>query len=120
MQTLVTPVDRTKPDTGSNRSVFQRFNQTLHDANSLSICTKPGAVAHIVWKGVALDFPSFAAQAACFTLGADVPKSPQPQCGLFRIENIARDLIDAVLGQVKLDIRDDCSSPSRARGLVRS
>ncbi|CAN5894262.1 hypothetical protein BH11MYX4_BH11MYX4_28810 [soil metagenome] len=108
VETLVTPVDRSKPDTGTNRSVFQRFNQTLHDANGLSICTKPGAVAHIVWNGVALDFPSFAAQAACFTLGADVPKSPQPACGLFRIENIAHDLIDAVLGQVKLDIRDDC------------
>ena len=108
VETLTTPVDRSKPDTGDNRSVFQRFNQTLHDANGLSICTKPGAVAHIVWKGVALDFPSFAAQAACFTLGADVPKSPQPVCGLFRIENIAHDLIDAVLGQVKLDIRDDC------------
>ncbi len=108
VETLRTPVDRTKHDTGNNRSVFQRFNQTLHDANGLSICTKPGAVAHIVWKGVALDFPSFAAQAACFTLGADVPKNPQPVCGLFRIENIAHDLIDAVLGKVKLDIRDDC------------
>jgi len=108
VETLVTPVDRTKPDTGSNRSVFQRFNQTLHDANGLSVCTKPGAVAHIVWNGVAIDFPSVAAQAACFTLGASVPKNPQPVCGLFRIENVSRDLIDAVLGQVKLDIRDDC------------
>ena len=108
VQTLVTPVDRTKADTGLNRSVFQRFNQTLHDANGLSICTKQGAVAHIKWNGIGLDFPSFSAQAACFTLGADVPKNPQPLCGLFRIENIAHDLVDAVLGQVKLDIRDDC------------
>src|SRR5207253_943804 len=84
---LSTPVDRSKADTGANRSAFQRFLQTLHDANGLSICTKPGAVAHIVWNGVALDFPSFAAQAACFTLGADVPKSPMPVCGMFRIEN---------------------------------
>ena len=105
---LSTPVDRSKGDTGLNRSVFQRFLQTLHDANGLSICTKPGAVAHIVWNGVAIDFPSFAAQAACFTLGADVPKSPMPVCGMFRIENIAHDLVDAVLGKVNLDIRDDC------------
>ena len=108
VQTLVTPVDRTKPDSGANRSVFQRFNQTLHDANGLSICTKPNAVAHIVWNGIPLDFPSIPAQAACFTLGAGIPKSPMPVCGLFRIENIAHDLVDAVLGQVKLDIRDDC------------
>lgn len=108
IQTLATPVDRSQPDSGANRSVFQRFNQALHDTNGLSICTKPNAVAHIVWNGVALDFPSFAAQAACFTLGAGIPKDPMPVCGLFRIENIAHDLVDAVLGQVKLDIRDDC------------
>jgi hypothetical protein len=108
VETLVTPVDRSKADTGANRSVFQRFLQTLHDANGLSICTKPGAVAHIVWNGAALDFPSFAAQAACFTLGASIPKNPMPVCGMFRIENIGHDLVDAVLGQVKLDIRDDC------------
>jgi hypothetical protein len=106
--TLTTPVDRSKADSGTNRSAFQRFLQTLHDANGLSICTKKGAVAHIVWNGIALDFPSFSAQAACFTLGADVPKSPMPLCGMFRIENIAHDLVDAVLGQVNLDIRDDC------------
>jgi hypothetical protein len=108
VDTLTTPVDRSKADTGTNRSAFQRFLQTLHDANGLSICTKQGAVAHIVWNGIALDFPSFSAQAACFTLGADVPKSPMPLCGMFRIENIAHDLVDAVLGQVNLDIRDDC------------
>ena len=106
--TLTTPVDRSHPDSGTNRSAFQRFLQTLHDANGLSICTKKGAVAHIVWNGIALDFPSFSAQAACFTLGADVPQSPMPLCGLIRIENIAHDLVDAVLGQVNLDIRDDC------------
>ncbi|MDB4933452.1 MAG: hypothetical protein JWP87_424, partial [Labilithrix sp.] len=108
VETLGTPVDRSKADTGANRSVFQRFLQTLHDAYGLSICTKPGAVAHIVWNGIALDFPSFASSAACFTLGADLPKNPMPLCGMFRIENIAHDLVDAVLGQVKLDIRDAC------------
>lgn len=108
VDTLTTPVDRSQPDSGTNRSAFQRFLQTLHDANGLSICTKQGAVAHIVWNGLALDFPSFSAQAACFTLGANIPKSPMPLCGMFRIENIAHDLVDAVLGQVNLDIRDDC------------
>ena len=108
VDSLTTPVDRAQADTGTNRSAFQRFLQTLHDANGLSICTKQGAVAHIVWNGIALDFPSFSAQAACFTLGADIPKSPMPLCGMFRIENIAHDLVDAVLGQVNLDIRDDC------------
>ena len=108
VETLVTPVDRTKADTGMNRSAFQRFLQTLHDSNGLSICTKPGAVAHIVWNGIGLDFPSFASSAACFTLGADLPENPMPVCGMFRIENIANELVNAVLGKVNLDIRDDC------------
>lgn len=108
IEDLRTPVDRNAADTGWNRSVFQRFLQTLHDANGLSICTKPGAVAHIVWKGIAMDFPSTTAQAACFILGNDPPPNPMPMCGILRIENVAKDIIDAVLGTVKLDIRDDC------------
>jgi hypothetical protein len=107
-EALVTPVDRSKPDTGWNRSAFQRFIQALHETNGMSVCTKPGAVAHIVWNGLPLDFPSFTANAACFTLGAQVPPDPMPVCGMFRIEDIAANLVDAALGQVKLDIRDDC------------
>ena len=103
-----TPVDRSKPDTGWNRSELQRFLQTLHDTKGMSVCTKPGAVAHIVWNGLPMDFPSFTAQAACFTLGADPPPSNMPMCGMLRIENIAAELVEAVLGTVQLDIRDDC------------
>lgn len=107
-ETLVTPVNRALPDTGLNRSAFQRFLQTLHDANGMSTCTKPGAVAHVVWKGLPLDFPSPAANAACVLLGADLPADPMPRCGMFRLENVAADIVDAVLGKVKLDVRDDC------------
>lgn len=108
VETLKTPVDRTKPDTGSNRSAFQRFLQALHDTNGMSVCTKEGAVAHIVWKGVAMDFPSFTAKAACVLLGADAPADPLPVCGMLRIKNIAEELVNAVLGAVNLDVRDDC------------
>lgn len=108
VEDMRTPVDRSKPDSGWNQSAFQRFLRILHDANGMSVCTKQGAVAHIVWNGLPLDFPSFPAQAACFTLGADVPKSPMPLCGMFRVENIANEIVNAVLGKVTLDIRDDC------------
>lgn len=107
-ETLVTPVNRALPDTGLNRSAFQRFLQTLHDTNGMSSCTKPGAVAHVVWKGLPLDFPSPAANAACLLLGANLPADPMPRCGMFRLENVAADIVDAVLGKVKLDVRDDC------------
>jgi hypothetical protein len=105
---LVTPVDRSKADTGWNRSAFQRFLQVLHETNGMSTCTKEGAVAHIVWKGLPMDFPSFTASAACVVLGSDSPPDPMPVCGMFRVENIAANLVDAVLGTVQLDIRNDC------------
>ncbi|MBS2020337.1 MAG: hypothetical protein JST00_46195 [Deltaproteobacteria bacterium] len=108
VEDMKTPVDRSKPDSGFNQSAFQRFLRVLHETNGMSVCTKQGAVAHIVWNGIGLDFPSFAAQAACFTLGADPPKNPSPVCGLFRVENIASEIVNAVLGKVNLDIRDDC------------
>lgn len=105
---MKTPVDRSKPDSGSNRSAFQRFLAALHDTKDMSVCTKEGAVAHIKWNGVSIDFPSFAAKAACFTLGADTPPDPMPMCGMLRIKNLSQDLVNAVLGTVDLDIRDDC------------
>jgi hypothetical protein len=108
VETLKTPVDRSQPDTGLNRSAFQRFLQALHDTNGMSVCTKRGAVAHVVWEGIAMDFPSFTAQTACFVLGADPPPDTMPMCGILRIKNIADELVNAVLGKVNLDIRDDC------------
>ncbi len=106
--TLVTPVDRSMPDTGWNKSAFQRFLQILHETNGISTCTKQGAIAHIVWKGLPMDFPSTLASGACVILGSDAPPDPMPLCGMFRIENVASNLVDAVLGDVKLDIRNDC------------
>jgi hypothetical protein len=115
VESLKSPVDRTKPATGSNRSAFQRFLQALHDTNGMSVCTKRGAVAHIVWNGVGMDFPSFGAQAACVVLGAQPPPDPMPMCGMLRFTNIAEEIVNAVLGKVNLDIRDDC-----LRELIRS
>lgn len=108
VEPMKTKVDRTKPDTGNNRSAFQRFLSALHDTKGMSVCNKEGAVAHIKWNGISIDFPSTAASVACFTLGADTPPSPMPMCGMLRIKNISQDLVDAVLGSVNLDIRDDC------------
>lgn len=105
---MKTKVDRSKPDSGSNRSAFQKFLAALHDTKGMSVCNKQGAVAHIKWQGVNIDFPSTAASAACFFLGADSPPNPMPMCGMLRIKNISQDLVDAVLGSVNLDIRDDC------------
>ncbi len=106
---MKTPVDRTLPDTGTNRSDLQRFMQLLHDANGLGACTKDGAVAHVKWKGLALDYPTdFTAQAACVLLTGTLPPAKLPLCGILRIENVAALLLDVALGRAKFDIRDPC------------
>jgi hypothetical protein len=106
---LQTPVDRSQPDTGANRSALQKFMQLLHDANGLAACTKDGAVAHVVWNGLALDYPTdFTAQAACILLTGNLPPSKLPLCGILRIENVAALLLDVALGRAQFDIRDPC------------
>jgi hypothetical protein len=106
---LKTPVDRAKPDTGENRSALQRFMQLLHDANGLGACTKDGAIAHVVWKGIALDYPTdVTAQAACLLLTGTLPPPRLSQCGILRIENVDALLLDVALGRAKFDIRDPC------------
>ena len=113
---MMTPVDRTQPDNGSNRSELQRFMQLLHDANGLGACTKAGAVAHlnltIPGFGVNLpvDYPTspLAAAACLFVGGGNVPPNPMPACGILRIPNVATLLLDVVLGRAKFDIPDPC------------
>ena len=112
---LKTPVDRSQPDVGDNRSVMQRFLQLLHDASGLAVCTKEGAVAHvkIKWNGfpVNLDYPTdqLISVPACLLVGALAPSSKgMRKCGMLRLENVALLVIDVVLGRAKFDIRDDC------------
>ncbi len=103
------PVDRSLPDTGANRSELQRFLQVLHEANGLAACTKDNAVAHVVWKGIALDYPTdFAAKAACVTLTGNLPPSKLPMCGVLRFENVAALLLDVALDRAQFDVRDPC------------
>lgn len=105
---LKVPVDRAMADVGDNRSSLQKFMQLLHDANGLSACTKQGAVAHIQWNGIAIDYPSGLASAACVVLGSPAPPNPMPQCGILRIENVAALLLDVALNRAQFDIRDPC------------
>ncbi len=104
------PVDRTQPDSGSNRSALQKFMQLLHDANGLGACTKAGAVAHLNFPVIgAIDYPSAAATAACVTFGGgNVPPNPMPACAILRIPNVAQLLLDVALGRAKFDIPDPC------------
>ncbi len=115
---LGTSVDRSKPDTGDNRSALQKFMQLLHDANGLGACTKDGAIAHVNWKGLKLDYPTDPLlKAACFTFGSSAP-SRLPTCGVLRFENVDALLLDVALDRAKFDIRDDCLSKIAASPLT--
>lgn len=113
---LMTPVDRTQPDTGKNRSALQRFMQLLHDANGLAACTKDNAVAHVSleWPSgsgikINVNYPSdrFLSGAMCAFVGKSAP-AKLPLCGVLRFENVAALLLDVALGRAKFDVRDPC------------
>lgn len=111
-----TPVDRSLPDTGDNRSLAQRFLQLLHDTNGLPACTKEGAVAHVklVWPPgrlgvpIELDYPtSPLVGAVCGFLGSRAPDR-LPECGILRFDDIAALLVDVLLARYEVTIQDDC------------
>lgn len=112
---LVTPVDRSQPDSGKNRSALQRFLQLLHDANGLSACTKDGAVAHVSleWPSgsgikINVDYPTNPLSSLmCAFVGQSAPKR-LAQCGVLRLENVAALLLDVALGRAKFEVRDKC------------
>lgn len=113
-----TKVDRSRPDTGDNRSSFQRFVQLLHDVRGLTACSKAGAVAHINirWPAgsplsvpVSLDYPTGSvSKAACAFVGGGLPPDPMPACGILRIDDVGALLLDVALGRANLTIQDRC------------
>jgi hypothetical protein len=110
---MQTAVDRALPDTGTNRSVLQRFLQLLHDANGLTACSKDGAVAHVPLTYGGVNFPSFdyptnpLTDAVCGLLGAPVNKHIK-ECGILRFDNVAALIIKVALGKYEVDVRDPC------------
>lgn len=86
---MKTPVDRTKPATGKNRSAMQRFISLIADTTGVTSCNKGGAVVHAIVKvgpvSQSLDLP----------LGG----GSFDECALFKIENLAAFYLDAIVTQ---------------------
>ncbi|MCK5796164.1 MAG: hypothetical protein KAI47_03220, partial [Deltaproteobacteria bacterium] len=64
-------VDRSKPDSGANRSMQQRLFHVVHDTNGMRICSKAGAQILV---------PSIMSFSPCKT-------SPCKECDLFQVDN---------------------------------
>jgi hypothetical protein len=90
-----TPVDRTQPDTGFNRSAMQRFLSLVHDTNGVTACNKPGAVVHT--HGINLPLIG----------NPDLPLGggSYQECEVFKIENLAKFYLDAIVGKGSLYFR---------------
>jgi hypothetical protein len=119
---FVTPVDRTQPDTGANKSEMQKFLSLLHDTNNLAICTKDGATVPISMKfgGVNISFvyptDPFYSPLICGVVGASAPKKLS-RCDVFGYQNVISLLLDVLLDKAQLTVRDNCLSKLLASAL---
>ncbi|WP_158501582.1 hypothetical protein [Vitiosangium sp. GDMCC 1.1324] len=88
-----TPVDRTQPDAGLNRSLMQRFINIVHDSNGVTFCNKAGAVVHARGVPIAgnLDLPLFG--------------GTYKECEVFKVDNMAVFYLQSMVGKAKLYMR---------------
>jgi hypothetical protein len=54
--TLHTPVDRTQPDSGFNRSVWQRILHLINDTSGVKLCNKQGALVKLAGFPISLPY----------------------------------------------------------------
>lgn len=103
------PVDRSQPNLGLNRSIFQRFLQLLHDTNGVTFCNKDQAILHGV---IQLD--------TGYT-NIDLPlDGPAPECGLLKIENLSQFYMRAMVGKAPLQFRPAFFNPPPPQRVVMS
>ncbi|MFO0741764.1 MAG: hypothetical protein U0270_38060 [Labilithrix sp.] len=99
-----TLVDRTQPNVGWNRSIFQRFLGLLSDTNGVTFCNREGARLHGYIKSpatgqfVPIDLPT--------QLGADAIGDPAPECTMLKIDNLSVFYLQAMVGKAKLVLRN--------------
>ena len=123
-----TPVDRTQPDTGANRSEMQRFIQAIHDTNGVTACNKAGAVVHA--QGVQVlgtaDIPTGPANSGATQLILDTQYpsgfTSFGECEVFKIENLAAFYLDSIVGAATFYFRGQLPArgPVRVRARRRS
>ncbi len=94
-------VDRTKADTGTNRSSFQRFLQLVHDTHGVAACNKPGATLYV--PAGTLGFAQFTA----LTLPpSNLFGGTYGECEVFKIDDMGTFYVDAIAGKAEMYLRD--------------
>ncbi len=77
-----TPVDRSMPETGKNRSAMYRFLQLISDTTGVTACNKPGAVVHAKLFGLSPTLP--------------IGGGSYQECEVFKLENLAAFYLDSI------------------------
>jgi hypothetical protein len=85
------PVNRSMPDTGANRSDFQRFTALIHDTDGLTVCNKANAT--VIAQGLPI--------VGSLTLPISLVwgYSSWPECAIFKIDNAAAFYLDSIVGK---------------------
>ncbi|CAN5753544.1 hypothetical protein BH09MYX1_BH09MYX1_20450 [soil metagenome] len=89
---MATPVDRTKPLTGANRSAFHKFVQAIHDAHGVTACNKAGAKVRAVLGSINVTMPIVGSYA---------------ECEVFKLDDLAKFYLDSIIGKATLYLRND-------------
>ncbi len=92
-------VDRGQPDTGTNRSFFQRYIQLIHDSHGAATCNKQDSRLYIH----NLCSPT----AGCMDTEYPLTPAPAMECEIFRIRDVAKFYLDAIVGQAQNYLRMD-------------
>jgi hypothetical protein len=103
-----TLVDRSSPNTGWNRSLFQRFLQLIHDTNGVTVCNKDGAILHAMAQLPHPDgSPGLAWQDLPIPFGGTAT-----ECQLLRIEELSKFYLRAIIGEASIHFRNDFITPN--------
>ena len=106
---MSTPVDRSKPDTGFNRSAMQRFLSLIHDTNGVTACNEEGAVVHAqglpIFNATDVCGSSNGQGALCTIPILNAGARPFHECEVFKIENLAKFYLDSMVGKASIYFR---------------
>ncbi|HEY2515693.1 MAG TPA: hypothetical protein VGI39_32715, partial [Polyangiaceae bacterium] len=106
---MANPVDRSKADTGFNRSAMFRFLSLIHDTNGVTACNKEGAVVHAVGLPLVnkadVCGTDDGAGNLCSILGISTGARPFHECEVFKIENLAKFYLDSMIGKSSIYFR---------------
>ncbi len=98
--TMRTPVDRTRPDLRTNRSIFQRFIHLMFDARGARLCNKEGA--YVTMLGIS--YPFFG--------------SGYAECELTQIDDIAIFHSESIIGKAVVTIKDSTLAAVATHSLI--